>query len=668
MRATPSLKLSTRLVAFVTMIVIGAVFILFVGGALSLKQLGQEYTKHSVQSISKVIDQQLLEHVDGSELRRWIPKLIKASNIIELEVATPHAVVFQYFDTEARFDKTRLITISTPLTLNPSYRVDVKLLPPYIGYSYSIGALSSITLAFGLIVICLMQGVRWLKKQLQGSELLEERARMILAGRVEQYAVGDHLEWPYTASEALDKLIAELQDARQERSRFDTFIRSQTFLDKLTGAANRLSFDNKLESTLTESAAAGGIIMIQVNDWIDIRDTLSKEQKDRFIVALGDALSNCINRFPDVVFARYFDSTFTVLIPNQSQVEISNLASQILKQVGKLEPLEGLDPDNWLHAGMTVYKQGERKSDILNEVETALKSAQLEGSNNWSRFNKHSAPSSERGSVRWRTLFDKQLDADKLILIKQPCYLLNDSGEETLIHYEIFTRILDEKGEILKASKFSPAIRQVGYERQLDRNVLLNVIKFLKKDSQGSCYSVNLYAQPFKYRSHFDWFRDELLQLTPEQRQRLSFEFMEGPMVTYLDAIRRVLRMLSGLGCKVIVNQAGRTIISSHYIKDSTIDYLKLHRSLVRNIENRSENQLYIRSLIGACANSKTKVIAVGVETKREWKQLVDLGIDGGQGRFFTEESDFIASSLTQKLKAKSTIPGRRNRWKNKSH
>ncbi|WP_438887224.1 hypothetical protein, partial [Bacillus cereus group sp. Bce037] len=62
---------------------------------------------------------------------------------------------------------------------------------------------------------------------------------MILAGRVEQYAKGDEREWPYTASEAIDVLIEELQDARQERSRFDSFIRSQTFLDQLTGAANR---------------------------------------------------------------------------------------------------------------------------------------------------------------------------------------------------------------------------------------------------------------------------------------------------------------------------------------------------------------------------------------------------------------------------------------------
>ena len=51
MRYTPTLKLSTRLVAFVTMIVISAMFILFLGGTLSFKRLGQEYLDQSLKRI-----------------------------------------------------------------------------------------------------------------------------------------------------------------------------------------------------------------------------------------------------------------------------------------------------------------------------------------------------------------------------------------------------------------------------------------------------------------------------------------------------------------------------------------------------------------------------------------------------------------------------------------
>ena len=196
-------------------------------------------------------------------MQRWMPKMLQASNIVEMTLSTNNAVVYRFKDTSHQMEASVLFETEYQLTHNQDYTIHFKAIPPYLGYSYSMQALWSITLAVILIIFCLMRGVAWLKEQLEGSEMLEERGRMILAGRVEQYAKGDKKEWPYTASEALDVLIEELQDARQERSRFDTFIRTQTFLDKLTGTANRVLFDSKLESALLESGARGAVLLLK---------------------------------------------------------------------------------------------------------------------------------------------------------------------------------------------------------------------------------------------------------------------------------------------------------------------------------------------------------------------------------------------------------------------
>ena len=42
--------------------------------------------------------------------------------------------------------------------------------------------------------------------------------------------------------------------------------------------------------------------------------------------------------------------------------------------------------------------------------------------------------------------------------------------------------------------------------------------------------------------------------------------------------------------------------------------------------------------MLGACANSNAQVIAVGVENEKEWRVLKQLGVQGGQGRFFAAE------------------------------
>ena len=372
MRYTPTLKLSTRLVAFVTVIVTSAMFILFLGGTLSFKRLGQEYLDHSLQGIVEVLDKEMEDPDAAYSLQRWMPKMLQASNIVEMKLLSDNGVIYRYKDTSSKVDKALLYDVEYQLERNVGYRLQFKAVPPYIGYGYSLEALWSITLAVALIIFCLMRGVKWLREQLAGSELLEERGRMILAGRVEEYAKGDVKEWPYTASEALDCLIEELQDARQERSRFDTFIRTQTFLDQLTGTANRVLFDSKLEAALSEHGSHGGVLLLRIDDWDQLQEESGKSVADDFVVDIGENLNNIIQRYPDVILSRYYESDFAIFAPHLSSKDISQIAVNSLKQLTKLSPPSPLDKENWVHIGISMYREGESQGRILDEVETCL--------------------------------------------------------------------------------------------------------------------------------------------------------------------------------------------------------------------------------------------------------------------------------------------------------
>ncbi|CCN37929.1 putative EAL and GGDEF domains protein [Vibrio nigripulchritudo SO65] len=661
MRYTPTLKLSTRLVSFVTMIVVCAMFILFIGGTLSFKRIGQEYVHHYISGIADVVDSELDNPQAAESMAKWLPKLLQASNVLEMEVTSSSGSLYHFKDTRSVLQSERAQQLSFQLEHHSDYWIHFTVLPPYVGLEYSVGAMSSISLAVLLIVVCLIRGIKWLREQLYGSELLEERGRMILAGKTQDFEKGDLREWPYTASEALDKLIGELKDSRQERSRFDTFIRTHTFLDQLTGAANRVLFDSKLEASLQEAGSFGGIILFRVKSWEEVSTYNDKEAVDEFVVEVGQSLSNIVQRFPDVIFSRYYDSDFAILVPHQGSKEIDTLCGQLIKQISKIDPISPLSPDDWCHIGCTIYSEGERRGYILDEAETALRTAQIESVNNWSRFDKKQKKDIARGNVRWRTLFDKTLRASNIQVFSQPCFIIENQQDE-LLHHELFLRLKDESGAVIKASRFMAAIEQVGYETAMDRVVIQEILSWIKTQNERICYSLNINVLPFKEKAYTRWLRDELLQLPGELRKSISFEFSERSLVKNLDFIRPVIRMISGLGCKIIVHQAGRTIASTHYIKDLDVDYLKLHRSLIKKIDQRQENQLFIRSLIGACMDSKTKVIAVGVENSSEWMALKSLGIDGGQGRLFAKEELLFPKRLASKV----TI-GRRNRWRQKT-
>ncbi|WP_337219628.1 EAL domain-containing protein, partial [Vibrio parahaemolyticus] len=73
--------------------------------------------------------------------------------------------------------------------------------------------------------------------------------------------------------------------------------------------------------------------------------------------------------------------------------------------------------------------------------------------------------------------------------------------------------------------------------------------------------SVNLHVVPFNDKRYARWIRNELMQMPFSLRTALSFEFSEAHLVNHLDYMRPIIRMLAGLGCKIVVGQAGRTIV-----------------------------------------------------------------------------------------------------------
>ncbi|MEZ8080106.1 RNase E specificity factor CsrD [Enterovibrio norvegicus] len=634
MRKVVGMKLTNRLVAFVTLIVVCAMFVLFIGGAVSFRKLGTDFLSHYLKQVVVQIDDAVANPIETENIGMWLPKLLKASDVVELEISSRTGLLYRYDQIQIAVRPVELVENRYELPNNPGFFVTVKAVPPYADFAYSIGPMFSLSLAVLFIVLSLAWGIRWLKMQLHGAELLEDRGRMILAGRAEEVQKGDEREWPVTASIALDQMIAELRDARQERSRFDTFIRTNTFLDKLTGAANRVMFDNRLQTLLQDKGAHGAVMIIRIGEWDALVQELGKSGADEWVKEVGNVLSNAVQRFPDAILARYYDTEFAILLVHQSGKEARLFANQLMKALERLTPPEVLEVENWAHMGMTFFTTGERRGRLMEEADMAKRSAVLQASNGWYAFKKDVVAEDARGSVRWRTLLTRVFENGGPDLYRQT---VKDTLQNYL-HTELLARIKDENGLVVKASRFMNGIDLIGFNSRLDRTVVTKALQQLRQGDGREILAINVCAESLRQRPFQKWLRDALLQTPRSVLNRLMFEVSEGPLVNHFDGVRPTLRMIRALGCPLVVDQAGRSVVSTHYVKDIQPKYIKLHRSLVRDIHLRPENQLYVRSMLGACEPTPTQVLAVGVESEHEWKILMQLGVQGGQGRWLGAE------------------------------
>ena len=168
---------------------------------------------------------------------------------------------------------------------------------------------------------------------------------------------------------------------------------------------------------------------------------------------------------------------------------------------------------------------------------------------------------------------------------------------------------------------------------------MLRIVLFdllVSPENRQRQYSINLSLDTLTSRAFIRWLKTTLLEyrhLTPQ----LIFEVNEDIVVNHLDRLKVPLDMISKMGAKLCVDRVGQQVVSMQYIKACPFDMIKLHRSIVRQIHLRQENQLFVRSLIGGLYRTEVQVFAEGVESFEEWQTLKILGVSAAQGSLFSD-------------------------------
>ncbi|MDX7832899.1 RNase E specificity factor CsrD [Aeromonas dhakensis] len=636
------MKLTTQLVSFITLCVIAAMAMVLLGGVFSFRELGMELQQKKVNSLVEIIDKQLEIADDHQDLTRWLPTLLRSAHVVELEIRQNKQRIYWFRDVQQPTDESLLIPYHQAIPHQPDMQADFKLERPFKEFEYSIKAMSGISLGIFIVVFGLWYSIRWLRLQLRGAELLAERAQLILDGKLTKLAHDPADEWPQSASQALDYLLAELADARKERSRFDNFIRSNAFVDKLTGIGNRLFFDNRLESAIMEaSVMSGGVLLIELAGLEELDPELNGRQSQDLLMEASSSIAAFVRKHSGALQARYAGQVFAVLLPNMSESEMVDAAGQLHKSLQRLHWPEAVNADTAVYLGAVCYQAEDSLLKVQEEAELALKSAQLQGHTGWFLYEKQlDEEQSSKGTVRWRTLIGRRIEEHGIDFYVQP---VQQERDQVVLQQDLLIRIHDEQGRELQAGVFMPMAEKAGLLLPLDRLVAQQTLTLLRQRSEQSCpISLTLCAQSLLHREFQRWLFFDLFQLPRSTNERLILQLSEAQVTRHYEALKRPLRALRMLGCQLAIDHAGQDVVSTQYIKEFEINFLKLHPSLVREIHTRQVNQMAVRSLVGGCANTRTRVIAVGVESGDEWKMLRHLGVHAGQGPWFAEPQRLV--------------------------
>jgi RNase E specificity factor CsrD len=195
-----------------------------------------------------------------------------------------------------------------------------------------------------------------------------------------------------------------------------------------------------------------------------------------------------------------------------------------------------------------------------------------------------------KDAIKWRSALETAIEHQAFVMLFQPVILASNN--------EILARMRDN-GELVSATVFLPMAKKLGLIIRMDQLVVEKTIKLLQheKSAQNTC-SLNLDINSLLDHVFQQWFL-AFLQQYPKVACRIIIEVSECSLVYSGQAIKPFLGVIHKTGVRLLVDQVGLYVHNTRYIREYEIDYLKLHVSIVKNIDQRPEHQLFVTNLQG---------------------------------------------------------------------
>lgn len=409
------------------------------------------------------------------------------------------------------------------------------------------------------------------------------------------------------------------------------------YQDPLTSLPNRRCFENCLYKTLIQKAdreKESAILFIDLDRFKFINDTLGHKYGDKLLQMSADRMK-AVLRNRDIV-ARLGGDEFICLLPDiSSKRKIEEIAGRILKSLSQPFHLFNQEIRITASIGMSLYPiDGDDPESLMTNADIAMYKAKKQGKNQISWFN---AEDHARGYEKFvlENHLRKALFYNQFSLVYQPQIDLQRneiSGVEALIRWDH-----PELG-LISPGDFIPLSEEIGIIIEIGEWVLKEACR-QNKEWQDRGYkpmkiAVNLSAVQLTQGDLPDTIR-RILQETKLEPKWLEVEITESMIFQNVDRAIRILNQLKEIGLHVSIDDFGTGYSSLSYLVKLPVDILKIDRSFIKELETDRKLPLVTNSIISLAHSMDMKVIAEGVETAGQLREMNNQACDTVQGFIF---------------------------------
>lgn len=433
-----------------------------------------------------------------------------------------------------------------------------------------------------------------------------------------------------------------------DRKSVEKELKEMALTDSLTGVSNRYDFAERMEQLLATSEKyniSHSLLFLDLDRFKQINDSLGHEIGDLLLIDVASRIRELLKN-KDII-ARYGGDEFVVALSAiKHPREAARLAEDIIDALGRPFHLNGEEIYISTSIGISLYpNDGETTDVLLRKADKAMYFAKENGRNQFCFFHDDLKPSSKRLVVMESEL-RKAIDKKSFNMVYQPKV---DILSKKIIGFEALVRWHSEKMGGVSPSEFIPFAESSGLIGPLSEVIFEKVCEdFIRYGiAKGTDLPVSINVSGIHFQqSHFVSGLKQIFEKMNCQPSYFELELTEHTIMSSSSDIALKLNDLKDLGFKISIDDFGTGYSSLSYLHRFPIDFLKIDRSFIRNINEIKENELIVNAIINMASSLQMGVIAEGAETLEQVELLQRLGCGIVQGYYFSKPMP--AESISQ--------------------
>ncbi len=430
--------------------------------------------------------------------------------------------------------------------------------------------------------------------------------------------------------------VAHIEDITQSKLMHDE-LRYNTTHDLLTGLLNRREFENLLNGAV-QSFKSNGIPYILCYLDLDffkiINDSAGHTAGDSLLQEVANVLQQHMRKTD--ILARLGGDEFGVLLLNSSLTKGKTICQNLIEVINAIrfhsnEKVYRIG----VSIGMVLFSDPDRSAgQLLSDADIACYAAKSEGRNQIFVFENGKTNSGEYShNILMVNEIQEAIEHNRLVLYCQKV-VSTKPEQSTTQSYEILIRIITEKNKIIDADNFVVIAEKFNLMVIIDRWVLSHIFECYDKQLaalETVYFSINISANSLNDPGFLPYLLG-LIKKSALPPERLCFEITETAAMSRISKTMEAVSAIQAIGCKIALDDFGVGLSSFSYIKNFSVNIIKIDGSFVKNVVHAEVDKAIVQTMNEMAHRLGMQTVAEYVENQDILRVISEIGVDFLQG------------------------------------